>query len=71
MISYCLLTEPDCITIYTDRLFIYRSCDDSAYIYENEVFSYLFHRVDRVHIPRFMPFLSSFCGNLENVAVYV
>lgn len=70
MISYYLLTESVCITVYIDRLFIYGSCD-SAYIYENEVFSYLFHRVDRVRIPRFMPFLSSFSSNLQNVAVYV
>lgn len=69
MISYYLLTVSDYITVYTDRLFIYSSCD-SAYIYENEVFSYLFLRVDIVCVPRFMPFLSSFSGNLENV-VYV
>lgn len=70
LISYYLLTESGNITVYIDRLFIYGSCD-SAYIYEYEVFSYLFHRIGRVRIPRFMPFLSSFSGNLENVAVYV
>jgi len=70
MISYYLLTESDYIAVYIDRLFIYSSCE-SAYIYENEIFSYLFHRVDRVRIPRFIPFLSLFSGNLENVVVYV
>jgi len=69
MISY-LLTESDYVSVYIDRLYIYNSCD-SAYVYENEVFSYVVHRVDRVCIPRFMPFLSSFSSNLENVAVYM
>ena len=70
IISYYLLAESDYITVSFDRLFIYGLCD-SAYIYEIELFSYLFHRVDRVRIPRFLLFLSSFSGNLENVAVYM
>jgi hypothetical protein len=44
MISYYLLTESGYITVYIDRLFIYGSCD-SAYMYENEVFSYLFQEL--------------------------
>jgi hypothetical protein len=56
--------------VHIDRLFIH-SLSAGENVYENEVFSYQFHRLDSVHIPPIMQFLSSFSGSFGSVVSYV